>query len=177
MFLPILLILKLILKLKIIFDIIYSIIIFFVIFSEQRCDGFIDCNDATDEINCKNIVKYDELYEKSVVYKQDKSKINCFLNLTILDVISIDDNNNMLKPTFEISVEWVDHRLQIINGKKGNRRLVNKKDLEMIWLPAIMLNDINQNNRYFFFILWQFQHIFLKSCLGMCPVQRKFSFL
>ena len=64
----------------------------------------------------------------------------------------------MLKPTFEISAVWVDHRLQIMNGKKGiqNGRLLPKEELAMIWQPVIMLNDINQYNRskaYIFYSL------------------------
>ena len=84
-----------------------------------------------------------------MIFTEEKTKINCSLNLAILDVISIDDNNNRFKPKFEISVEWVDHRLKFQHLKKGleHRKLIPEDELEQIWKPVIILDDINQYNR------------------------------
>ena len=123
-------------------------IVKFCKFSEQRCDGFKDCVDETDEHYCKDktIVIIDDSYRKFEILKLDKTKTECFLNLSILDVISIDGNNNMFKPKFEISLEWLDQRLKFKNLKKGIKRLLPKDELERIWKPEILLDSINQNN-------------------------------
>ena len=122
----------------------------YFIISEQRCDGFPDCSDGTDETYCQNkdIVIKDESYEKNKIFKDDKKKINCFLNLTIFDVISIDGDNNLFKPTFEISVKWKDQRLKFQHMKKGLQRLLPNEELDKIWNPILMLDDINQNYRW-----------------------------
>ena len=49
----------------------------------------------------------------------DRTRINCYFNLTILDVISIDDNENIFKAKFKIEIEWKDIRLKFRHAKKG----------------------------------------------------------
>ena len=53
------------------------------------------------------------------MFKEDRTKIDCFFNLTILDVISIDDTGNVFKAKFKIEIEWKDVRLKFRHAKKG----------------------------------------------------------
>ena len=121
----------------------------YVLFLEQRCDRVPHCIDSSDEANCNHIVLIDQSYDKTVILKKDREKVKCYLNLTILDVILIDDDNNFFKPKFQISIEWKDQGLKFQHLKKGYERLLSHEETSQIWNPNILLDDLNQINRYF----------------------------
>ena len=115
---------------------------------DKRCDGFIDCEDSTDESYCAENVEIDQSYDKLKVFKLDRTKINCYFNLTILDVISIDDCDNVFKAKFKIEIEWKDIRLKFRHAKKGLEVLLSNEEVNQLWMPNILMDDINQMNRF-----------------------------
>ena len=78
------------------------------------------------------------------MFQEDKAKIQCFIDLSILDVLLIDDNENFFKPKFHISIKW---QLKFQHLKRGMEKLLLEKEIEQLWIPQIMLDDINQYNR------------------------------
>ena len=112
----------------------------------MRCDGISDCVDSSDESYCHGIILIDN-YDKTIISKDDREKVPCYLSLTILDVISIDGNNGYINPTFKITIEWKDQRLKFQHLKKGVERLLPKTEVDKIWKPTIILYDTRQFQR------------------------------
>ena len=73
-----------------------------------------------------------------------------FVDLTIKDIITIEDTKNLFRASFEIVFQWQDYRLrfQNINSKKLN--MLKSFEVEKLWEPILSLNDVNQFNRFVF---------------------------
>ena len=80
-----------------------------------RCDGSPDCTDDSDEFKCDILIK-DANYNKDIISDVDKNNIDIFVDLMILDIIAIEDNHNLFRSTFQLSLQWQDYRSQVYQG-------------------------------------------------------------
>ena len=117
--------------------------------SEFRCDGSPDCLDDSDEFKC-DILIIDEYYNKDIISDQNKENIDLFVDLIITNIITIEDNRNLFRPSFEITFQWQDFRLRFQNLKKNKLNVLKPFELEQIWEPILLLDDVNQFNRFDF---------------------------
>ena len=71
-----------------------------------------------------------------------------FVDIIITHVIVIEDDRNLFRPAFEITFQWQDYRLrfQNLNDKKLN--MLKSFEVEQIWEPILILDDVNQFNRF-----------------------------
>ena len=112
----------------------------------MRCDGSPDCTDDSDEFKCDILIR-DGNYNKDIISNQQKQKIDLFVDLVIRDIIHIEENDNIFRPTFELTFEWKDHRLRFQNLDVNNFKVLKEFEVQQIWKPIILLDDINQFNR------------------------------
>ena len=108
----------------------------------QRCDNNMDCNDGSDESDC-NMLRIPDSYEKSIppeLEKELEASNPIFVQITILNIDSIDTVSMTVGLTIDINLSWRDRRLvleNILSAKEqfNDFKIVSRRELEMIWLP------------------------------------------
>ena len=112
-----------------------------------RCDGSPDCSDDSDEFKCDFLI-IDGNYNKDIISDQNKQNIDLYVDLIISEIISIEDTQGLFRPRFEIIFQWQDYRVrfQNLNSKKIN--ILKPFEVEQIWEPILILDDVNQFNRF-----------------------------
>ena len=87
---------------------------------EERCDQTVDCEDASDENDCKMLV-IEKSYNKGtppfIVEKKSKLMKPAYVNisLSVTDIINIVEVNHEIELKFHILMEWFDQRLKFQN--------------------------------------------------------------
>ena len=77
-----------------------------------------------------------------------------FVDLIISDIITIEDKENLFRPSFEIVLKWQDYRLRFQNLDRTKLNILKPFEVEQIWEPILLLSDVNQFNRFVFFRLF-----------------------
>ena len=66
--------------------------------SDLVCDGSIDCNDGGDELKCQ-MIEIEKYYDKSKGPKQ------IFMNVIILDLLTIDESQSSFELYFWLNIQ------------------------------------------------------------------------
>ena len=90
----------------------------------------------------------DRNYNKDIISDQKKNNIDLFVDLIILDIITIEDTENLFRPSFEIILQWQDYRLKFQNLILTKLNVLKHSEVKQIWEPILCLNDVNQFNRF-----------------------------
>ena len=107
------------------------------------CNGKMDCNDKSDEMDCKSI-KFDNAYIKNLPPSPFKTmsneeKIPIWLDMIVLSVLELNEIQSMMKLQLELQAHWIDTRLEFINVKKREQRgnFVSLEEKKKLWLPSL----------------------------------------
>ena len=68
--------------------------------------------------------------------------------MSITHIITIEDDRNLFRPSFEIMFQWQDYRLRFQNLNNKNLNILKPFEIEQIWEPILLLEDVNQFNRF-----------------------------
>ena len=109
---------------------------------DDVCNGKMDCNDKSDEIDCKSI-KFDNAYFKNLppppfktMSNEDKTPI--WLDMIVLSVLELNEIQSMMKLQLELQAHWIDTRLEFINLKKEQHgNFVSLEEKKKLWLPSL----------------------------------------
>ena len=74
-----------------------------------------------------------------------------FVDMSLTHIITIEDDRNLFRPSFEITFQWQDYRLRFQNLNNKNLNMLKPFEIEKIWEPILLLNDVNQFNRFVFY--------------------------
>ena len=74
-----------------------------------------------------------------------------FVDMSLTHIITIEDDRNLFRPSFEITFQWQDYRLRFQNLNNKNLNMLKPFEIEQIWEPILLLNDVNQFNRFVFY--------------------------
>ena len=114
----------------------------------SRCDKKQDCEDVSDEKQCKIVALDEKRYLKddtppSVV---EGEKLNVTLNMDIQNILDIQEVAQVLILKFDLEEAWVDSRLQLYNLKEDvemNTLVYEEKSI--VWVPTIIFSNTRQD--------------------------------
>ena len=111
---------------------------------DDVCNGKMDCNDKSDEINCQSIkFPNHNSYMKNLPPPPFKpmgytEKSPIYLEMIVYSVLELDEMHSMMKLQLELQVRWIDTRLEFTNLKSeqyGN--IVLHAEKQKLWLPSL----------------------------------------
>ena len=106
---------------------------------QLRCDGGIDCQDASDESNCDKIIVPDTyLNEVPVPPIQDEKLAKILLEIEIISVLELIEVDAIMKLKYQLTLKWMDDRISFQNLKTHNYlNTVGSNDAIKIWYPSL----------------------------------------
>lgn len=87
---------------------------------ERRCDETMDCDDSSDEIDCRLIDMPTSYLRAQHPPPSEGEKIHIYTHIKITDIHHIDTINMYITLTTKIYMKWKDPRLMFLNPFKDN---------------------------------------------------------
>ena len=101
-----------------------------MLLSPASCDGIRHCQSGEDEVNC-TMIDIPEYYDKM----DPPEKV--FANISIVDVMAIDEDDSSFDVYFHLSVKWYDRKLEFQFLKNNHFANNVEKYKNRIWSPKI----------------------------------------
>ena len=117
----------------------------------QRCNQVPDCDDKSDELNCK-ILALKKGYNKRVPpvgtiggrVKRMKP-VEVKVSLTLFKVVAIEEENHSLQLQFQIHLEWKENRATYYNLKSESYlNALSQDEIDTLWLPLVVYVNTDQ---------------------------------
>ena len=118
---------------------------------EHRCNQIPDCEDKSDELNCR-ILNLEAGYNKRVppvgttgkkVKTLKPAEVN--VSLTLYKIVAIKEDEHSIQLQFQISLQWKDKRATFYNLKPASYlNALSSEEIETIWLPLVVYVNTDQ---------------------------------
>ena len=109
---------------------------------EKRCNLFPDCEDKTDEVDCRVLSNAADTYKgyevnfPTLPEKGEQLNLSIYVNVT--QIVDIKDLDLSFIAKLTIEIEWFDVQVHWINLKERARRnFLNEEEKQKIWIPKI----------------------------------------
>ena len=116
---------------------------------ENRCDGYFDCLDHSDEEECKFILHPDGYDNEEIIPGQWNKKVDMFVNIHLLEILDINIHSGRMDLKLNITLQWYDSRLNYVFLNEDPRQnVLNTKDFISIWKPTLIFANKDTNPYY-----------------------------
>ena len=131
---------------------------------EERCDQIPQCEDETDERNCKILV-LQHGYNKEVppIVRtgkkfQEKKLLPVKVSLTLQKVIAIEEDDYSISFKFKISLMWRENRVTYQNLKTDStNNLLRQDEVRTLWLPLVIYWNTDQEETTRLGVEWEWK--------------------
>ena len=117
---------------------------------DDRCDGKTDCQDRSDEEECKTFVTfngYNKLFAPPPLENQTKLLINISINVN--KIIEINENEGFFTAKMTLFCKWRNSQLTYQNLKRNPiKNELSTDDIERMWKPYFVFENIRHNDDY-----------------------------
>ena len=116
----------------------------------SRCDQKLDCEDVSDEKNCKIVI----LDEKS--YLKDKPPpplgglgiVDVKIRMELYNILEISEVTSVFRTQYKLFMEWKDPRITFWNLKNDTTlNIMTSSEKESIWMPTLMFFNTDKKSR------------------------------
>ena len=110
-----------------------------------RCNRFGDCEDESDEKNCKTISVDGSKYLKDKTPQEEDVEVTVFIDVDTSRILSIDEVEGTFEVQQSIILTWRDARIIFLDLKDDQQEnSLLKSEKETIWTPSLtFLNTAN----------------------------------
>jgi hypothetical protein len=104
-----------------------------------RCDGKVDCEDKSDEFECR-------LVEESLTYKRqqipppqsNKTAVEVKMSIEVINLGRIDEIKATVDFQYILHLTWFETRLKYLNLKEAGTNRLETQEMESLWVPNIV---------------------------------------
>ena len=113
---------------------------------EKRCDLFPDCDDKSDETDCRVLSISGETYKGYEInfptLPSKNEQINLNVSINIEQIVNVKDLDLKFVAKLTLKIKWFDVQLSWINLKnESTRNFLSEKEIGMIWQPKIQFGN------------------------------------
>ena len=113
---------------------------------EVRCDRRNDCQDGTDELDCKVFVTSAGYNKHIVPPTDDGGNLQIKISLSIRAITKISEIDNLFRIKFGLQRTWFDKRLTYYNLKRSSsKNKISLEDRETIWKSWLTFSNVESD--------------------------------
>ena len=111
-----------------------------------RCNGNIDCHDASDEIDCDKIVVPESYLNEVPPPPMDGEDLaNVFISIEVVKILDLHEVDSAMIMQYKMTLTWRDLRVEFKNLKQETfLNTVGRDDAAKIWYPRIVFYNTRE---------------------------------
>ena len=105
----------------------------------SRCDGKVDCEDKSDELDCR-LVEQSRAYKKHLPPppQDEGAKVKVKVSIEVINVAGIDEIGASVEFQFILEMTWYEVRLNFLNLRQSGRSNLETQEMEYLWVPKLV---------------------------------------
>ena len=113
-----------------------------------RCNGQSNCNDASDEMNCGNVVVPD-FYPKEEAPPPlgNKTLADILFSIEVIEVLDLDEVSMTMDLRYTMTFKWMDSRIQFKNLKhEPYLNTLRTEEAVGLWYPKVVFFNTRETD-------------------------------